>query len=554
MNPTRKRYFLTLVLLSLFTVCAWPTTISKELRMYPYQDPQELMNKAEEYLTKNITDSALICYTAVIGQFPDKIPDEYRSTVITALNGIGLIHYLNGHNSEAYSNFAQSIDLDERADSPGYINIAGLLHYYGDEEKSIEYLKKGFDAAVNNGNQYYLCLSFINLVNSAFTTGDTSHLKDLTSRFRASLKDKNTPESRYALQLAYAVESAEAGNYQMAVEHLKTVPSVLDGFFLRDRAIFDTNANIARMFQKANMADSAMHYMKKAEIFASSQRQSDMIIEITKELSSLCALNGDSAGWRKYRYRWLELQDSLFDIKGMREVHNLEMSYEAQRFGKKIEHLTIEKNFRMKLIILSVIGIVILTVMLIIVLRYNKKLVDKNHDLFQKNLDILALKKSGSDSHPLSDETIQETSIPADQEEDKNTYILSESDMDSLWNRIKTVMEDESAFCDQDFSMQKLAELVNSNTKYISQTINHKTGQKFTSYLSEKRIDVACQRFIDNETYGHVTLEAIIADVGYKSRSSFIKAFKRYTGLTPSEYRKIALEKATDASRKSPLA
>lgn len=562
MNVTHKRYIVIIILSCLFMVCANAKTISKEPKLYHYEDPQELMTKAEEYLNRNVNDSALLCFTAVIGQFPEKIPEEYRATVITALNGIGLIHYMNGNYSEAYTNFAKSIDLDERADSPGYINIAGLFHYYGDEERSVKFLRKGFESALTHNNEYYLCLSYINLVNSAIATGNFTGIRDLTARFRSALKDKTSPESLYGMKLADAADVAVSGNYYEAVKYLKAVPKVLDGFFLQDRAIFDTQANIGRMFQMANMNDSAMHYMKKAELYAIAQRQPDMIVEITKNLASLCEANGDKEGWKKYRYRWLELQDSLFYIKGMTEVHNLEMGYEAQRYGKEIEHLTIEKNFRMKLIILSAIGILFLSVLLFVVLRYNKKLVAKNHDLFQKNLDILALKQSGSGNHHLNEEaprelmdtgaesTVddsepnQDTADNSAEDSDKNGYTLSESYMEELWHRIESVMEKEDVFCNQDFSMQKLSEMLNTNTKYVSQTINWKTGQNFTSYLSEKRMDVACRRFIDNDTYGHLTLEAIITDVGYKSRSSFIKTFKRYTGLTPSEYRKIALEKA----------
>ncbi|MDE7414432.1 MAG: AraC family transcriptional regulator [Muribaculaceae bacterium] len=546
-------------------VCVHAKTISREPKLYPYENPQELLTKAEEYLNRNVNDSALLCFTAVIGQFPDKVPSEYRSTVITALNGIGLIHFMNGNYSEAYTNFAQSINIDERADSPGYINIAGLFHYYGDEDRSVEYLRKGFEAASTHNNQYYLCLSFINLVNSAIATGNFTNLKDLTVRFRSDLKEKTTPESLYALKLADAADVAVSGNYLEAVKYLKVIPKVLDGFFLQDRALFDTNANIGRLFQQGNMNDSAMYYMKKAEQYAISQRQPDMIVEITKNLAALCKANGDKEGWEKYRYRWLELQDSLFYIKGMNEVHNLEMGYEAQRYGKEIEHLTIEKNFRMKLIIISAIGIFVLLVLLLIVLNYNKKLVTKNHDLFQKNLDILELKRNGTETHNVKDERESEykvnskeskiadsglpetnQNIPTNSGDDscKNGYALSENYMEDLWHRIQSVMEREEVFCNQEFSMQKLSEILNTNTKYISQTINWKTGQNFTSYLSEKRMDVACSRFIDNDTYGQLTLEAIITDVGYKSRSSFIKTFKRYTGLTPSEYRKIAIEKS----------
>lgn len=424
-------------------------------------------------------------------------------------------------------------------------HIVGFYPYYGNEAKSIEYLRKGFNASRVRNNQYSLCLTFINLANSALANDNFKDSHTLASQFRSSLKERSTPEAKYGLILADATQQAADGNYSGAIASLKKIPDVLNGFFLDNRAKFDANANIARMFLKAGMNDSAVAYMKRAELYAISERQTDIIIEATKGLADIYDKVGNKQDARKYRYRWLELQDSLFNLKGLSDVHNLEMAYEAHKFGQKIERLTIEKDFRMKLFLFSAIGIIILAGMLLVVIRFNRKLVIKNRNLFQKNLDILALKKSGSEVHRSSDEPLDEPPTDgsdSDPGEDKSAYVMAPADMELLWSRIAEVMADEQVFCNQDFTLQKLSDMLQSNVKYVSQTINQKTGQSFSNYLSEKRIDVACQRFIDNDNYGQLTLEGIIKGVGYKSRSSFTKTFKRHTGLTPSEYRKLALE------------
>ncbi len=38
-------------------------------------------------------------------------------------------------------------------------------------------------------------------------------------------------------------------------------------------------------------------------------------------------------------------------------------------------------------------------------------------------------------------------------------------------------------------------------------------------------------------------MQVIYEEVGYKSASSFIRAFKRVYNMTPSEFQKIAMEK-----------
>ena len=47
---------------------------------------------------------------------------------------------------------------------------------------------------------------------------------------------------------------------------------------------------------------------------------------------------------------------------------------------------------------------------------------------------------------------------------------------------------------------------------------------------------------MDTAKYGNYTIQAIAESVGYKSHSSFIKVFRKITGIPPSIYQKMARE------------
>ena len=119
---------------------------------------------------------------------------------------------------------------------------------------------------------------------------------------------------------------------------------------------------------------------------------------------------------------------------------------------------------------------------------------------------------------------------------------LSDEQKQTLIYRIQEVLNTPETICQTDFSLAKLAKLVGSNTAYVSQVINEKTGQTFSIVVGKYRIKEACRRLNDTKNYGHVTIESISEGVGFKSRSTFIAAFKRQIGLTPSEYIKMAAE------------
>ncbi len=105
------------------------------------------------------------------------------------------------------------------------------------------------------------------------------------------------------------------------------------------------------------------------------------------------------------------------------------------------------------------------------------------------------------------------------------------------------MLDDVPTITEDTFSLSKLAEKVGSNTTYVSHAVNDVYGKNLSMVLSELRIKEACRRINDPGKYGQYTLETISTSVGFKSRSTFLTAFKRVTGLLPSEYLKIAKAK-----------
>ena len=79
--------------------------------------------------------------------------------------------------------------------------------------------------------------------------------------------------------------------------------------------------------------------------------------------------------------------------------------------------------------------------------------------------------------------------------------------------------------------------------------LNEDFGKSFNQLLNEHRISVAKQRFLDTDNYGHLTIEAIVRELGFKSRSTFSKTFKKITGLSPSEFQRLATDKNRRAIR-----
>lgn len=85
----------------------------------------------------------------------------------------------------------------------------------------------------------------------------------------------------------------------------------------------------------------------------------------------------------------------------------------------------------------------------------------------------------------------------------------------------------------QDIYLDLVATKLNLSPNYLSSLFKDKTGINFIDYLNSVRIDKARELL---ET-GTKRINEIAVDTGYNSIHSFIRAFKRYTGKTPNEYR-----------------
>jgi AraC family L-rhamnose operon regulatory protein RhaS len=69
--------------------------------------------------------------------------------------------------------------------------------------------------------------------------------------------------------------------------------------------------------------------------------------------------------------------------------------------------------------------------------------------------------------------------------------------------------------------------------RHFTQLFREQTGTSWTDYVSGLRVDYACRLLRETER----SVLAIAFECGYDELSSFYRAFKRRTGLPPSEWR-----------------
>lgn len=174
------------------------------------------------------------------------------------------------------------------------------------------------------------------------------------------------------------------------------------------------------------------------------------------------------------------------------------------------------------MLLMLVMIVVIAVLAVVVVYRQRQKLHTANVELFRRNSELLEAERRYRMSMERKEH--KTTSDGAEEHDDKAATATGHDD---LLQKILLVMEDEETFCNPDFNLQTLARMTESNTNYVSQTINSTFGKNFRSFVNEYRIKVAMKRMMDNEHYGNYSIQGISESVGYKSASNFIAAFKK---------------------------
>ena len=215
----------------------------------------------------------------------------------------------------------------------------------------------------------------------------------------------------------------------------------------------------------------------------------------------------------------------------MEKTHASQLSHVAElnyiRELKKQEAATQELEQRQQLqqifLLAAIIVIAVIVIAALLLWQKNRQLRERNRSLYEKNVQVMR--------------------IEAVEQEQRKTYSkssLNDEQRETLVGRIQEVLANPDIICQQDFTLNKLAKMINSNTTYVSQVINETYGMAFSNLLGSRRVHIACQWMEDPARVGSITIEAIASASGFKSRTAFINAFKRETGLTPSEYIRLA--------------
>ena len=512
-----------------------------------------LMEKGLDYLENNKTDSALVCFGIVSQRYNKDLPELEKKQCCYANLRMWFIYFSNIYNySKSYEKLLEASDINDELKEKvlevdlGFAYFWNTMYFKFDDinlgNKAISYYKKCFDSALSKDNAEMVNNTCVNMLNVANVSGQINEVRKEYEIFVDRYKDNNEYKFRFTKLFGEILYDIYSGKYEDALDKVNELEHIMPVAKKDSRFLYELY-NI-----KTQAYDSIGDYRKAyatalgAEKIAVAYSLHDKRMDAYNLLSSISSKMGNQDLSEKYLNDYYQLKDSVFNYKQLESVNKMTFGMNLKKMEDEIEYFK-TKN-KIQKIVFSFMAFIMLLIIFFSIALYKKirELNTSNRDLYDKNLQIIEQAETESRRLKEQIETMEQSKTDYCDKKYKNSSLDDDSKAEML-NRILNVMNSAEEIYSVSFSAERLSDLSGINYKYISQVINEKYDCNFNIFLNKYRIEEACRRLSNIDEYGNLTVEAIAEGVGFKSRSAFSVVFKKITGLTPVNYRKIAIER-----------
>lgn len=114
---------------------------------------------------------------------------------------------------------------------------------------------------------------------------------------------------------------------------------------------------------------------------------------------------------------------------------------------------------------------------------------------------------------------------------------LTASASSSIMKKLLKHMQITQPYLENEFRLNELAEQLGVSTHHLSQVINEKLNKNFSDFVNTYRVEEAKRLLTDPKSSGRYIIDIAYAS-GFNNKTTFNKAFKEQTGMSPSEFRK----------------
>lgn len=459
-----------------------------------------------------------------------------------------------------------------------YNGMGNLYSTQGDYQMGLYFYRKALSSSRKTGQKTLQNAVLNNLVGASCFVGQADSGMVFLQQMEANVEHNSGYRYNILMGRGLVAKSqdqpAAAASYYIQARQY-AIRAGMDSSF-----VDNTNSCLAQLYMDTHRLDSAILLLKKNEEWARRTNHDEFLAETMHLLAQAYDAQGDATRASACRMEYANLMEKLHYSDELNAMKNTQYIYDANKNASTINLLTQQQIFdsqqirtQARWLLALAIALALIIVLFIIVSAQKRQLHHAYNRLYDRSQLFLAAPIQAKEAPQAANkgdkqennqggnqESSQggnqgcnqgdnqrdgqrDTQEEKPQEAAPRSLILTPEQRAALLADIGRVMGKVEEFCSTDFSIDRLAQLVGSNPRYVSEAINEGYGKNFRSFLNDYRIKEAMQRLADNDRYGHYTIKAISESVGYKSQANFINIFTRLTGMKPSIYQKISRER-----------
>jgi len=115
------------------------------------------------------------------------------------------------------------------------------------------------------------------------------------------------------------------------------------------------------------------------------------------------------------------------------------------------------------------------------------------------------------------------------------TSRITETELVGQKAKLEALMITDRLFLNPTLGLPELAAKLGLTSHQLSYLINEGFGENFYQFVNRYRVDEA-KRLLHSKAHQHLNIVGIAFESGFNSKTTFNTTFKKFTGLSPSEY------------------
>ncbi len=447
-----------------------------------------------------------------------------------ALRLLARIHFNSGDSNKATEYIAQSTDLFDKA---GLLKSVAINHkilgrYYANKkeytkaEEQFEVAKGGLEKANDSIELFYI---HINLIGMKIFQEKFAEAKELARKNTIYITDK-TDKQAFALlynnmgEIEFLLQNYDSCRFYYQKTLALPLGYITD-YLRRGNACI----GISKAFMSENNKPQALKYAFEALEISKLSDLSELQYNANLNLAELYKKNGQ---FEKAYYYQNQATPYLEEL-GKKSVENSETVYQSTinliESESQANKIKAEKRIYIILIIVGIVFTVFLLVYGVSTYRLLRSRNEILHSLVKKNLQLIEDERKMNEMLQIQLSTKRTTRKSTDEEKDF-----------SLYNELNSWLLREKQYVRKDLTADIVARELGTNRDYLSRAISSQNIH-FNELINKYRVEEAVKIFSnENDVRNKFNLNVIASEVGFKSNSVFIEAFRKQTGMNPAQF------------------